>query len=343
MKLCKCVLVCIGLMLSSGVIAATVAPNYHLVKSIAVGGDGGWDCLTMDSSSHRLYIARSNRVTVVDVKKGVVVGEVAKTQGVHGVALVPSLNRGFASNGGDDSVTVFDLRTLKEINRVKVGNRPDIMIFDPASNRIFSFNGGSQDATAIDAATMEVAGTVRLGGKPEFAVADGKGRIFVNLEDKSEIVKFDSNTLTVKSRWSLAPGEEPTGLGIDTKHHRLFSACANETMVVSDSISGRVVTTFPIGKGPDGAGFDAKTGLAFSPNGQDGTLTVAHEDSPDKFSVLQTVPTQVSARTMALDSKTHQVCLAAARFVPQPPAKPGAPRRRPNVEPNSFVVLVFGM
>ncbi len=219
-----CILICLTL-IASAVMAAPAATAYHKIKTIPVTGDGGWDYLTFDSGSHRIYIARSDRVQVVDVNKATLLGEVPNTQGVHGVALVPALKRGFASNGRDNSVTVFDLGTLKEVQRVKVGTRPDAIIFDPASNRVFTVNAGSQDATAIDVATNNVVGTVSLGGKPEFPVSDGKGSIFVNIEDKSEIVAFDAKTLSVKSHWPLAPGQGPSGLAIDRKNHR-FSRCA---------------------------------------------------------------------------------------------------------------------
>lgn len=335
MRLVICLLIGLSLMLSASAIAA---PNYHLVKTIPVGGDGGWDCITFDGASNRLYIARSTRVMVVDVDKGTLVGEVPNTQGVHGVALVPKLKHGYASNGQDNSVAVFDLATLKEVDRIKVGTKPDVIIFDPEVNRVFTMNAGSNDATAIDVATGKIAGTVALGGKPEFAVADGKGTIFVNIEDTAEIVAFDAKALTVKTRWSLKPCESPSGLAIDLKNRRLFSACDGEKMAISDADAGKVVATVPIGKGPDGAGFDRKLGLAFSPNGQDGTLTVIKEESKDKFSVLATVSTQVSARTMALDPKTGNVYLVAAKYAA---AAPGQTGRRRAIEPGSFVVLVF--
>jgi YVTN family beta-propeller protein len=341
MKLCTCLLVGIALLLSVAAIAATPAPSYHQIKKIAVGGEGGWDYLTFDSAAHRLYIARSTRVTVVDVEKDVVVGEIANTPGVHGVALANRLHRGFTSNGGDDTVTVFDPETLKEVERVKVGSRPDFIMFDRTSNRVFTFNGGSNDATAIDAATAKVVGTIALGGRPESAVADRNGQIFVNIEDKSEVAAFDGRTLTVSNHWPLAPGEGPSGLALDRRNHRLFAACSNEKMVVLDSETGHVVATPTVGKGPDGAAFDPDPGLAFSPNGRDGTLTVIQEESPDEFGVVATVPTQASARTMALDRETHSIYLAAARFAAQP-AGSTETRRRPPMEPNSFVILVFG-
>jgi YVTN family beta-propeller protein len=337
-----CLLLGIGaLALSGTALFAQETPRYHEIKRFAIGGDGGWDYLTCDSAAHRLYISRSNRVIVLDMDKGVVAGEVADTPGVHGIALVPKLHRGFSSNGGDNTVTVFDTKTLKEVDRVKVGTRPDAIIFDPASNRVFTFNGGSSDATAIDATSAKVVGTVPLAGRPEFAVADGKGGIFVNIEDKSEIVAFDAQALSVKNRWSLAPGEEPSGLAMDRKHRRLFAVCSNEQMVVLNADTGKVVATPAIGKGPDASAFDSQEELAFSSNGRDGTLTLVKEEGPDKFRVVATVPTQPGARTMALDPKTHILYLATARFVPQPAGETGQ-RRRPALEPNSFVILAFG-
>ena len=269
------------------------------------------------------------------------VGEIANTPGVHGIALAPRLRRGFTSNGGDDTVTVFDTGTLQELARVKVGNRPDAIIFDPTTSRVLTFNGGSNDATAVDAATAKVVGTVPLDGRPEFAAADGRGMVFVNIEDKSEIVAFDAKSLAVQKRWSLAPGEGPSGLAVDGRHHRLFSVCGNGKMVVSDTEAGRVVTTVPIGRGPDAAAYDPREGLAFSPNGGDGTLTVVRQESPDTYTVAETVPTQASARTFALDPRTHTLYLAAARFAAAPAAAAGQRYRRA-LEPGSFVIVVVG-
>jgi YVTN family beta-propeller protein len=307
-------------------------PGYRVIKRFTLGGDGGWDYLTLDGQARRLYIARANRVMVMDVDKGTLVGEVANTPGVHGVALVPELDHGYVSNGGDATVTVFDLKTLREITRIPVGKRPDAIIYDPASGRVFTFNAGSQDATAIDVKTDKVAGTIKLGGKPEFAVADGKGHVFVNIEDKSEVLDLDARELTVKHRWPLAPGKEPTGLAMDRAKRRLFASCHNEKMVVMDAETGIVLATPPIGKGTDAAVFDADAGLAFSSNG-DGTLTVVRESEPGKFTVVETVTTEAGARTMALDPKTHHLFLATAK------AKPG---QRRSFEPGSFVILEVG-
>ena len=317
-------------------------PGYHLVKKMTVGGEGGWDYLTVDSAARRLYVSRSTRVLVFDADSGAPVGEIPNTAGVHGVALVPDIDRGFTSNGRASTVTVFELKSLKTVSEVPTtGDNPDAILYDPASRRVFTFNGRGANTTAIDAAASKVAGTVKLDGKPEFAIADGAGRIFVNIEDKSVIDVLDSRKLSVEQRWPLAPCEEPSGMAFDAKHRRLFVGCANRMMAVVDAGNGRVVTTVPIGEGVDANAFDPATDLAYASCG-DGTLTVAHEDSPDRLSVVEKVPTQRSARTMALDGKTGRVFLAAAEFGPPPSPTPEQPRPRPVMVPGSFVVLVFG-
>jgi YVTN family beta-propeller protein len=315
-------------------------PAYHVIKTIPLGGEGGWDYLTLDSAARRLYIARADRVMVVDVDQGTLAGEVPNTPGIHGVALVPERNRGFTSNGRDSTVTVFDLQTLKEVGRIKVGKGPDAIIYDPATQRVFTFNAGSKDATAIDAQTEQVVGTVPLGGKPEFAVADGAGQVYVNLENKSEILAFDARKLVATNTWPIAPGKEPAGLAMDRKHRRLFSTCHNEKMVVLDADNGRVVATPAIGKRTDACVFDPDTDLAFSSNG-DGTLTVVHEDDPDHYTVVANVETMAGARTMALDSKTHNIYLVTAKSKPVTAEDKAAGRRRA-FEPGSFVVVVVG-
>jgi YVTN family beta-propeller protein len=320
--------------------ADTPGAGYHVIKTIPIGGEGGWDYLTIDSAARRLYIARSDRVMVVDVDKESLVGEVANTPGIHGVALVPEKGRGYTSNGGDGTVTVFDLQTLKETARIKVGNRPDAIIYDPASKRVFTMNAGSKDVSAIDIETNQVVGKVPLGGQPEFAVADEAGKVYVNLEDKSEVLVFDSKELQVLNRWPLAPAKEPAGLAMDRKNRRLFSTCHNDKMAVLDAESGRVIATPEIGKRTDAAIFDADTKLAFSSNG-DGTLTVVHEDDPDHFIVAANVKTQAGARTMALDSKTHNIYLVTAKSRPLT-AEDKARRVRRSFEPGSFVIVVVG-
>jgi YVTN family beta-propeller protein len=330
-----------ALVLSCTALPAQDTPKYHEIKRIPVGGDGGWDYLTVDSRAHRLYISRGNRVVIVDLEKGAVAGEIPNTPGVHGIAIAPALHKGFTSNGGDNTVTIFDTITMKETDKVKVGGRPDAIIFDPTSNRVFTFNAGTSDTTAIDATDGKVAGTIPLGGKPEFAVSDGKGIVFVNIEDKNEIIGFDAKALTVKNHWPIGPGEGASGLSMDRAHRRLFAVCGNEKMVVMDADTGKVIATPTIGKGPDACVFDRTNALAISSNGQDGTLTLVKEEAPDKFTVVATVPTQASARTMALDPRTHIIYLAAAKFLPQA-AAPAGQRRRPSLEPNSFVIIAVG-
>ena len=316
-------------------------PGYRLIKEVRLGGEGGWDYLTFDAKGKRLFISRSTHVMVVDADTFAVVGDIPDTQGVHGIALVEDLGKGYTSNGRANTVTVFDSKTLKVLKQVPVGQNPDAIIYDPASKRVFTMNGRSNDATAIDAATDTVAGTVALDGRPEFAVSDERGHVFVNLEDKSSVAEFDPKKLSVLARWPIAPGEEPSGLAIDRRHARLFSTGANKTLAVLDALTGKVVATLPIGGGVDAAGFDPETGLAFSSNGE-GTLTVIREDSPDKFTVLENVATRRGARTMALDPKTHRVFLVTAEFGPPPKATPERPRPRPSVVPGSFTLLILG-
>jgi YVTN family beta-propeller protein len=315
--------------------------GYHVVKQIKLGGEGGWDYLTIDARARRVYISRSTHVLVVDADSGEVVGDIPNTSGVHGIAIVSDLNKGFTSNGRDNSVTVFDLKTLKTIKQIPVGKNPDAIIYDPSSKRVFTMNGASQDTTAIDPQAEQVAGTIALGGRPEFAVSDEAGRVFINLEDKSQIVEIDTHKLAVLNRWSLAPCEEPSGLAFDRKHKRLFSVCSNKQMAVMNADNGKVVTTLPIGNGPDAAGFDADASLIFSSNGE-GTLTIIHEDSPDKFSVIENVKTQRGARTMALDAKTHRIYLVTAEFGPPPAPTPERPRPRPSIVPGTFTLLIVG-
>ena len=321
--------------------AAPSASGYHLLKKIEVGGEGGWDYLIVDGAARRLYVSRGTRVLVFDADSGAPVGEIPDTPGVHGIAIADDLGRGFTSNGRDGSVTIFDLKTLKPISKVKVGTNPDCILYDLATHRVFAFNRGSSDVTAIEAKTGEVAGLIALGGHPEFATADGKGMVFVNLDDKSEVVAIDSRKLVAKAHWPVAPGEDCSGMAIDRKHMRLFSVCGNKKMTVMDANSGKVVADLPIGGGTDAAGFAPETNLAFSSNGE-GTLTVVHQDSADKYSVVASVPTQRGARTMALDPKTHNVFLPTAQYGPPPAPTTERPNPRPSVVPNSFVILVFG-
>jgi len=327
------------------VLVATLAlaadPGYQLINTYNLGGDGGWDYLTLDSSARRLYISRATHVMVIDADSGKPVGDIPDTPGVHGIALAPELGRGFISNGREGTVTIFDLKTLKAITKVKAGENPDAILYDPASKRVFAFNGRSHDATAIDAAKGTLLGTVKLEGKPEFAVSDGKGEIFVNIEDKGRIDAIDPSKLEVKTGWHLTPCQEPSGLAMDRKNRRLFAGCDNKIMAVVDADTGKVVATTPIGEGVDANAFDPGTGLAFASCGQ-GVLTVVHEDSPARFRLVDNVPTQEGARTMALDEKTHNVYLVTAKFGPPPAPTADNPHPRRTILPDSFVVLVYG-
>lgn len=314
---------------------------YRVVERWKPGGEGGWDYLSIDPEARRLYIARATRVQVMDLDRGTLVGEVSDTPGVHGVALAPELGKGFASNGRDSTVTVFDLKSLAAIGRIHLDARaPDAIVYDPVSRRVFATGHGSGTATAIDAASDRVVGTIPLGGTPEFAVVDDRGEVFVNLEDSSAVVGLDARSLRVQSRWALAPGQEPTGLAMDREHRRLFAGCHNERLIVLDADSGRVLAAPPIGRGVDATAFDPGNGRALASNG-DGTLTVVHEDSPDRFTVVGSAQTQRGARTMALDPKTHRVYLATADFGPTPAATADNPHPRPAILPGSFVVLVL--
>ncbi len=322
--------------------APPAAAGDSVLRRLALGGAGGWDDLTVDSAAHRLYLSRSDRVVVVDTLTGKPVGEVPSAGGVHGIALVPALHLGFASNGKTDSVTVFDLKTLKPLGDIKVtGKDPDAIIYDPASQRVIAFNGDSANATLIDPVTRKVVGTIALDGTPEFARTDEHGHVFVNIEDKGEISAIDPNAATVLATWKLPDCEEPSGLAFDTAHRRLFSVCRNGRMVVTAADTGEHVADVAIGAGPDGAAFDATRGLVFCPNGKDGTLTVVHQDDADHYSVVATVPTQKSARTMVLDEATHRIYLPAAEFDPLPANAP--PHTRPPMKPDTFTVLEVGV
>jgi len=315
--------------------------GYHVIKKLQLGGEGGWDYLTVDSEARRLYISRSTHVMVVDVDTGEVLGDIPDTPGVHGIAVAPELNRGFISNGRANTSTIFDLKSLKVLGQVKTGENPDAILYDSASKRVFTFNGRSKDATAFDASSGDVLATIPLGGRPEFAAADGKGRVYVNIEDKNEVAEIDSRKLIVLNRYSLNHCEEPAGMAIDLKNHRIFAGCHNKIMAILDTASGKVIGTVPIGEGVDANAFDPGTELVFSSNG-DGTLTVVKESDPGKFEVVQTVATQRGSRTMAFDLKTHKVFLAAAEFSPAPTPSPKEPRPRPAMIKDSFSILVFG-
>jgi DNA-binding beta-propeller fold protein YncE len=315
--------------------------NYTIGARWAVGGPGGWDYLALDASGARLFVTRANRVEVIDTASGTVVGRIADTAGVHGVALAPPLRRGFTSNGGAATVTAFDLDTLRTLAVAPVsGTNPDAIVFEPSHNHVLTFNGASSNATVLDAQTLAVVATIALPGKPEFAVTDGAGRIFVNIESKQgQIVVIDAATLAVVSTWALPGCASPTGLALDRVHRRLFSVCDAKVMAVTDAANGRHVASLAIGEHPDAAAFDPQLHLVFSSNG-DGTLTIIHEDDADHYRVLTQLVTQKSARTLALDPKSHRVYLAAAEFGRAPAPTAAAPRPRAPLMADSFTILV---
>ncbi len=311
---------------------------YRLLKEIPVGGEGGWDYLTVDSAGQRLYISHATKVVVIDISKDAVVGEITNTPGIHGIAVAADLGRGFTSNGRENKAGIVDLKTLQTLSKVETGQNPDAMLYEPAQQEVYMFNGRSQSATVIDAKSGKVTATIPLGGKPEFATVDPKaGRVFNNLEDKSEVVAIDTKKHEVVNRWPIAPGEEASGMAIDVVHHRLFVGCRNRLMVMLDSTTGKVVASVPIGQGVDANAFDPGTQFAFASCG-DGTVTIAHEDSPDKLTVVQTLQTQPGSRTMALDPATHRIYLAAAKYEA---ASEG--QRRGRMASDSFKILVYGM
>lgn len=316
---------------------------YVVQKQFTLGGPGGWDYLTVESPASRLFISRADRVLVVNTLDGALIATIPGTSGVHGIALAPNLGKGFTSNGHADTVTVFDLESLRVTNTIPVdGHNPDAILYDKASGHVYTFNGRSQDISVIDPAKNAVIAQIAAGGKPEFAATDGAGKVFVNIEDTAQLMVIDSSTSKRLAVWPLPHCEEPSGLAFDVAHHRLFSVCDNGVLVVTDALSGRHVAEVPIGKGPDAAAFDADRSLVFSSNGQDGTLTLIHEDDPDHYSVISNVPTQKSARTMALDSKSHRIYLVAAEFATAPAPTADQPHPRPAVADGSFKVLVIG-
>jgi len=343
MKIAVCLLA--SLTLAAPLTAVEPAAAVHrVVTSYPVGGDGGWDYLTLDAATRRLFVSRGTHVMVLDADSGKVVGDIPGTEGVHGIALAPELKKGFTSNGRAGTVTVFDLATLATTATVKVtGENPDAILYEPVTKRVFTFNGRGKNATAIDAATLAVAGTLALGGKPEFAASDAGGVVYVNIEDTAEIVAFDAATLAVKARWPIAPCQDPTGLALDPKSKRLFAGCSgNKLLAVVSATDGKKLGTVPIGEGCDATAFDPGTGLVYASNG-DGTLTVVKETSPGTWSAVENVATRRGARTMALDPAKRRVYLPAAKYGPAPAPTDATPRPRPPMLPGSFEVLVVGL
>jgi DNA-binding beta-propeller fold protein YncE len=329
-------------MLCMGIVSARPqSSGYHLANKIILGGPGGWDYFTVDSTTHRIFIPRGTHTMVLD-PEGNVVKDMQNMIGAHGIDLAPDLKRGFISNGAAQSLTIFNMDSFETILEVKIPKRnPDGILYEPFSKRVFVFNGGtSMNATAIDASTGKILGSVPLGGKPETAQADGTGRIYVNVEDKNQILAFDATTLKVLHTWLVAPCIEPAGLAIDVAHKRLFAGCHNNLMAVVDYANGKVVATVPIGQGVDANRFDPATGLAFASCG-DGTITVVHEDAPDKYTVVEKISTQRGARTMALDTSNHNVYTVTADLGPPSAPTEKVPNPRPTVVPDTFTLLIF--
>jgi len=320
-------------------ICTTAAPNYHVVHRYLLGGEGGWDYLTYDPGGKRLFISRSTHVMVVDPQSGKIAGDIPNTPGVHGIVLAPELGKGFTSNGADGTVTVFDLRSLATVTTIHTAaQNPDGIVYEPVTKRVFTFNSRSNDATVIDARSNRVIATIALGGRPEFPAADGKGMVYDNLESTNEIVAIDAAKAAIVARWPLGACQSPSGLSIDTAGRRLFTACDGQ-MAVVDSDTGHVIAVLPTGAGTDATRFDARTGLAFASNGRAATLTVIHEDSPNRFTVVQNAKTEPSARTMALDPQTGDVFLAVAQVQINPNG--ATPRERFHVVPGTFAILVM--
>lgn len=328
------ILVLFSVLCASFALAAD-AP-YRLVQEIPVGGEGGWDYLSVDPGAHRLYVTHSSKVVVVDTVEEKVVGEVADTPGVHGFALAPELGLGFASNGRDATASIVDLKTLETIATTPTGENPDAILYVPATREVWAFNGRGRSATVFEAATGVTVATVPLSGKPEFSVFEpDSGRVYVNIEDRNEVAVLDAHTHKVVATWPIAPGEAASGMAIDLEHHRLFVVCENALLLMLDSTNGRVVAKVPIGHGVDGVAYDPGTRLAFASNGE-GTVTIAREDDPGRLSVVQTLATARSARTIALDPTTHRIYLSAAGL------EPSAAGKRPRAYPGTFRVLVLG-
>lgn len=325
------------LLVFSFLLEAASAPKMSVVRHLPLGGDGGWDYLIMDNAARRIYVARATRVMVVDADSGKLIAEIPDTQGVHGIALAAGLKRGFITAGRANNIVVFDLETLKPLATITAGENPDAILYEPTTQRVFAFNGRSKNATVVDAKTNQVQATIPLSGKPEFAQHDGHGRVFVNIEDKSTVAVIDASALKVTAEWPLTGCQYPTGLAIDRGKGRLFAGCVgNNVMSIVGIKEGRVLASVPIGAGCDGTEFDASYGLVYAANGRDGNVTVVSETAAGKFEAVQTVTTQVSGRTIALDDKTHRLFIPAAKLGAAPPGQ------RPEITPGSFELLVIG-
>jgi YVTN family beta-propeller protein len=315
---------------------------YKFVTEIPIGGEGGWDILTIDSGAPRLYLSHATKVVVADLNTNTIAGEIADTPGIHAFVAVPEVQRGFSSNGKESKSSVVDLTTLKTISKIDTGQNPDAIVYEPRHGEVYIFNHAGNSVTVINSKTATVSATIPLGGTPEFAAVDeAAGRVYCNIEDKSEVAVIDADKHEIVAHWSLAPGEGPSGIALDAVHHRLFSGCHNKMMVMLDTESGKIIDTVPIGAGVDGCAFDDATQLAFASCG-DGTTTIVREEAPNKLTVLQTLKTERGARTMALDPKTHRIYLPSAKFEPAPAPSPGASPARPSIVSNTLKLLVYG-
>ena len=321
---------------------ALASVPYKFVTEIPIGGEGGWDILTIDSGARRLYLSHASKVVVVDLNTNTIAGEIADTPGIHAFVAVPEVQRGFSSNGKESKSSVVDLTTLKTISKIDTGQNPDAIVYEPRHGEVYIFNHAGNSVTVINSKAATVSATIPLGGTPEFAAVDeAAGRVYCNIEDKSEVAVIDADKHEVVAHWSLAPGEGPSGIALDAVHHRLFSGCHNKMMVKLDTESGKVIHSVPIGASVDGCAFDDATQLAFASCG-DGTTTIVREEAPDKLTVLQTLKTERGARTMALDPKSHWIYLPSARFQPPQSPSPGMSPARPGVVPNTLKLLVYG-
>ncbi len=336
----RLLLLTIGYLFAS-VSALVAQQRYQFVTEIPIGGAGGWDILNIDSTAHRLYLSHATKVIVLDLEKNAVAGEIADTPGVHAFLPLPELNRGFSSNGKENTASVVDLATLETVAKINTGESPDAIVHEAKKDEVYIFNHHGNSVTVIEAKSATVVATIALGGSPEFGVADNAGRVYCNLEDKNNVVAIDTTKHEVAARWPLAPCEEPTGIALDAAHHRLFAACNNKMMVMLDTETGKIVATVPIGSGTDGCAFDDETQFAFASCGE-GVTTIAKEETPNKLAVVQTLKTAPRARTMALDPQTHRIYLPTAEFQPAPSPSPGASPARPTVVPNTMKLMVYG-
>jgi YVTN family beta-propeller protein len=336
----KLLLVCA--IIGANIGPAALAQQYQLQTEIPIGGEGGWDILTIDSATRRLYLSHATKVVVIDLNKNTVLGEIADTPGVHGFLAVPEVQRGFSTNGKENKSSVVDLKTLRTVSKIDTGESPDAIVYDSKHGEVYIFNHRGNSVTVLNAKTSNVTATISLGGGPEFAAVEpAADRVYVNLEDKSEVVAIDTAKHEVVAHWPLSPGEEPSGIALDAAHHRLFSTCHNKMMTMLDTQSGKVVGTTAIGTGVDGAAFDDATQLVFASCGE-GVTNIVKEETPEKLRAVQTLKTERGARTMAIDPKTHRIYLPTAQFQPPPSPSPGASPTRPTIVPNTLKLLVYG-